>query len=222
MVGGGVRDNRGIRLERGERLVAFIHFRHGKLARALPHGTDARTVHIPAHDLCAVHDGRVEPTFHEDMCEDGGDGGLPARAGHGYELTAGQHLGKRGGAVDHGDAALLRLAKARIRILNRGGDDDTRRRGVHAAPVVWEKRHALRCKRAQHRRGRRRADGRDLTVGTGHGNSPIKERLREGTHAHAADANQMCHVRHVANLNFLTCPARVRPSSLLSCRRSRN
>ena len=123
------------------------------------------------------------------MAEDGCDGGLPARAGHGDELASGQGLGERGGPVHDGDSGIPRLAQAGIRILNSGGHDDARRPGVHAAPVVGEERHSLRRKRAQHRRGRGRGGRDNLPIGAGHGASLVEKRLREGAHAHAADAD---------------------------------
>ena len=72
-------------LEGDKRLVALVHLRHGVFAGALPGRPHARAARVPADDLRAIDNKRVEAGAGEEMPEDRGHGGLAAGARHSDE-----------------------------------------------------------------------------------------------------------------------------------------
>ena len=65
-----------------------------------PHGADTRAAFIPADDLRAVDNERIEPAFCKQMTKHGRDRGLAACPGHGHELAPGEQFRKRRRTMD--------------------------------------------------------------------------------------------------------------------------
>ena len=183
VVGGRVGDDRGVGLERDERLVALVDFGDGVLSLA---ETDRP---FPARDIRAVDAHRVESAFGEDVSEHRGHRRLAAGADDRDELVAAERPGEGLGAMGDGDAEFLRLDEARVRLLDRRGDDDLVRRRIDAAAVIGEAFDAQRLEKRDVLRTEGAVRARDLVT-------ELEERCRKCTHADATDSDQMSfHVR---------------------------
>ena len=177
----GVGDDRRVRAERHERLVALVDFCDGVCA--LSEADSA----FPSRNVRPVDAHRVESAAGEDVSEHRCYGGLPARANHRYEPVGRKRAGEGLCAVGHGDAERLRLREAGVRVLDGGTHHHGGQARDNARTVLRKTLDATFFKLSHHKRLFCRTE---LTVRPANRNTFANQILGNGTHAHARNTDK--------------------------------